>query len=98
MQRKREYRERLPATLQGLPRAGEFAVGSVQSRAAARALLEAKLGSAKRLDFVVSVVGDPTKFDPPTVGKWSESADGVMVRFSRVPWGMSIEQAERNSR
>ena len=84
----------LPATSEK-PRPGSFVLGSPQSRAAARALLNSKLDGAKMLDFVISVVGCPDKFNPPIVGEWREGVDGTLTRISRIPWGMTIDEAER---
>ena len=96
MQQNEQLRSSLSAT-NGRPKPGAYPVGSLESRVAARALLNNRLDSSKRLDFVVSVVGEPTKFNPPIIGKWGQSTAGVMVRVSRIPWGMTIEQAERIS-
>ncbi len=89
-----QLRGKLSAT-NSTSRPGAFAVGSPQSRAAARRLLETKVASAKRLDWVLSVVGKPDIYNPPIVGKWEECPDGTLTRFSRIPWGMTIEEAER---
>lgn len=74
---------------------GDLPIGSLASRAAARALLTARVQNAKKLDFVVTVVGYSDRFNPPTIGKWSEGPDGTLTRISRIPWGMTIEEAER---
>jgi len=83
------------ATSESSARPGIFAIGSPRSRAAARALLNRKLDGAKKLDFVVTVVGCPEKLNPPTIGKWRDAGDGTLTRISRIPWGMTIAEAER---
>jgi len=94
MTQTQQVRKRLPATA-GKPRPGSFAVGTLQSRAAARALLNCKLDSAQKLDIVLTVVGCPDQFNPPTIGEWMAGSDGTLTRISRIPWGMTIAEAER---
>ena len=79
------------------PRPGAFEVGSLQSRAAARALLGLKIDGAKRLDFVVSVVGRPEIYKRPRIGRWSEGADGTFTRISYIPWGTTLQEAEASA-
>ena len=44
-------------------------VGSMASRAAARALLMARVQNPKNLDFVITCVGCPDVYNPPIVGE-----------------------------
>ena len=73
---------------------GDYPVGTPQSRAAARALLEAKRLGRERVDLVCSI---PRPGDEGAIhiGKWIEKPDGSVFRFSNVPAGMTIAEAER---
>jgi hypothetical protein len=73
---------------------GDFALGSNLSRAAARAVLESRFAARKRID-VVSSIPRPGGDGQIRIGAWQESADGSLFRFSTVPPGMTIEEAER---
>lgn len=73
---------------------GEFAVGSGQSRAAARALLERRRAGRKRID-VVSSIPRPAGDGEIRIGTWTEGSDGTLFRFSSLPPGMTIGEAER---
>jgi hypothetical protein len=74
---------------------GEYPLGSPQSRAAARAMLKRRLEGRKRVDFVVRCIVDVPGFTKPQVGDWVECDDGMLMRCSHLPAGMTIEQAER---
>ena len=76
------------------PKPGHFAVGSPQSRAAARALLVAKRAGRERIDIVCRI---PRPGDDGAIhiGKWIEKPDGSLFRFSNIPPGMTIAEAER---
>lgn len=73
---------------------GDFALGSSQSRAAARALLERRFAARKRLD-IVSSIPRPGGDGGIHIGTWQEGQDGVLFRFSSIPPGMTIQEAER---
>jgi hypothetical protein len=73
---------------------GDFALGSSQSRAVARALLERRLAGRRRID-VVSSIPRPSADSEIRIGKWQEGEDGVLFRHSNIPAGMTIEEAER---
>jgi hypothetical protein len=73
---------------------GDYAVGTPESRAAARAMLEAKRADRKRVDIVCSIPR-PGAEDAIHIGKWIENPDGSLFRFSNVPAGMTIAEAER---
>ena len=84
----------LGATDAGL-KPGDYPLGSAQSRAAARANLERRFAGRKRLDVVTRCIVDVPGFAEPQLGKWRECPDGSLLRFSRLPAGMTIEEAER---
>lgn len=75
-------------------RPGDYAVGSPQSRAAARAILERRSATQRRTDVISSV---PRSGDEGgiRIGDWIECDDGSLFRFSTIPAGMKIEEAER---
>jgi hypothetical protein len=70
------------------------ALGSPQSRAAARALLERQFVSRRRID-IVSSIPRPGGDGGIHIGDWIECDDGSLFRFSNLPPGMTIEEAER---
>lgn len=76
-------------------RPGDYAIGSPQSRAAARAVLARRFAVREKLDIVVSTYVASPGFDTPHLGEWIEGADGKLTRFSRLPPGMTIAEAER---
>lgn len=82
----------LSATGAGM-KPGEYPLGSVQSRVAARALLERRLAARNRLD-IVSSIPRPGGDGEIHIGAWSEAADGTLMRFSNIPAGMTLEEAE----
>jgi hypothetical protein len=71
-----------------------FPLGSIQSRAAARALLEHQFAGRRRIDIVCSIPR-PAADGEIQIGTWTEGADGALIRFSNLPPGMTIEEAER---
>jgi hypothetical protein len=83
----------LSATGAGL-KPGEYLLGSAQSRAAARALLERRLAGRNRLD-IVSTVPRPGANGEIRIGAWLEAEDGSFFRFSTIPSGMTIQEAEQ---
>ena len=83
----------LPATT-GRLNLGGLPLGSAQSRAAARALLERRFAGRNRLD-IVSSIPRPGGDGGIHIGTWLEGADGTLMRFSNIPAGMTLEDAER---
>jgi hypothetical protein len=75
-------------------RPGDFALGSNRSRAAARAALERRFTSRRRID-AVSSVPRPGGDGGIHIGTWMECEDGSLYRFSTIPAGVTIEEAER---
>ena len=75
-------------------RPGEYPLGSAQSRAAARALLERRFAGRRRID-VVSSVPRPGGDGGIRVGTWVECDDGSLFRLSNLPPGITIKEAER---
>ncbi len=73
---------------------GDFPLRSCQSRAAARAALERRRASRRRIDIVSSVLR-PGADRGIRVGTWIECDDRSLFRFSTIPAGMTIEEAER---
>jgi hypothetical protein len=77
-------------------RPGDYPLRSRQSRAAARSLLERRLADRKRIDFVLtSSIPRPPGARAINIGEWQEGADGTLTRFSMIPSGMTLEEAER---
>jgi hypothetical protein len=82
-------------TVQVFPlKPGDFALGSSQSRAAARAVLDRRNAARRRID-VVSSIPRPGAWGEIRIGTWIEGEDGVLFRFSTIPPGMTIQEAER---
>lgn len=63
-------------------------------RAAARAALMRRFAARRRID-VVSSVQRPGGDGGIHLGAWIEGDDGVLFRFSTIPAGMTIAEAER---
>lgn len=81
--------------LQVLPvKPGDFALGSGQSRAAARDLLERRFAARKRIE-IVSTIPRPGARGEIRIGEWIEGHDGTLFRYSNIPAGMTIQEAER---
>jgi hypothetical protein len=74
------------------PRPGDSAVGSPQSRAAARALLERRFAGRIRRTIIVDLETGCTE---PRIGEWREGADGSLGRVCALPRGMTMQEAER---
>lgn len=74
-------------------RPGDFALGSAESRAAARALLESRTDNRERLDILIDIGVPPD--DEPRIGEWEEGADGKLVRICVLPEDMTLQEAER---
>jgi hypothetical protein len=73
---------------------GRYPIGSPESRAAARAALERRYAQRRRID-VVSSIPRPGAEGEIRIGTWIEGEDGVLFRFSTIPPGMTIQEAER---
>jgi hypothetical protein len=95
-------RQPLGATDSG-QRPGDYALGSVESRAAARAAVDQRRASQKRRELVIvsdvprpNYENDPG-FDPigPIAHDWHMADDGVLERVCWIPPGMTVEEAER---
>jgi hypothetical protein len=76
------------------PKPAEYPLGSPQSRAAARALLERRFAGRRRID-VVSSIPRPGGDGAIRIGTWIECDDGSLFRFSTIPSGMTILEAEQ---
>jgi hypothetical protein len=83
----------LGATGAGL-RLGDYELGSLQSRATARALLERRFAGRRRID-VVSSIPRPGGDGAIRIGTWIECDDGSLFRLSTIPSGMTIQEAEQ---
>lgn len=73
---------------------GQYTLGSPQSRAAARGLLERRFATRRTAD-IVSSIPRPGSHEEIRIGTWIEKDDGSLFRFSTIPAGMTIEEAER---
>ena len=74
---------------------GDYAIGSPESRAAARAVLERRLAERNRGGItLVSNIPRPSG-DEVSIGDWCEGNNGTLIRFCSLPTGMRMEEAER---
>lgn len=74
-------------------RLGDLPLGSLESRAAARALLNRKLeDDGKVLDLIIRHIGNTTS--RPMIGRWNTTSDG-RIRISHLPGEMTMVEAER---
>jgi hypothetical protein len=83
----------LPAT-ETMPRPGDFPIGSIESRAAARRRYEDSLKSRVRTTYLQIGFNKPT--DPrknALIGEWFEHPDGSLTRNVVAPSEMSEEDA-----
>ncbi len=71
-------------------RPANYDLGSLQSRAAARALLKRRLAGRERLNIILDL-----ESEGPRLGEWREGADGRLIRFCYLPSGTELEDAER---
>jgi len=76
-------------------RPGDYALGSPQSRAAARAILARRLAGRKKVDLIVTSSIPRPRGDGIRIGEWSEDKDGTLRRTSFLPPGLTMEEAER---
>jgi hypothetical protein len=74
---------------------GRFPLGSSQSRAAARSLVERRLAGLKKIDLVISIPRPGAEEGEIRIGEWIEGPDGTLFRTSSLPAGMTIQEAER---
>jgi hypothetical protein len=84
-----------PGATDSAPRMEDYPIGSLQSRAAARAMLERRFAGRKRFEIVTRPIVDDPDFVEPRVGEWREGLDGTLWRHSYLPARMSIKEAER---
>ena len=79
-----------------LPRPEEFPLGSMESRAAARAMLEAQERGVRHLQIIITAPRPRREGEPHTkVGPWFETADGGLTRYVFVPPGTDEETLRR---
>jgi hypothetical protein len=74
---------------------GDFALGSRQSRAAARALLAKRLEARKKVQVICSIPRPGADVGDIRIGDWIEGPDGALFRICNIPAGMTIQEAER---
>jgi hypothetical protein len=74
---------------------GDFALGSGQSRAAARAMLERRFASRKRMEIIYSIPRPGAAEGEIRIGDWIEGQNGMLFRTCNIPAGMTIQEAER---
>ena len=75
-------------------RPGDYAVGSQQSRAATRALMQRRFAGRIARTIILSAETD-SDCKEPRFGEWREGADGTLGRICFLPDGMTMEEAER---
>jgi hypothetical protein len=83
----------LPAT-DSTPKPGEFPLGSIESRAAARSHVQQSIKGRVRTTFLI--IGWGPKAIPLTkasVGQWDENPDGSLTRQVTAPSEMREEDA-----
>lgn len=74
---------------------GDFALGSSQSRAAARALLARRFEAQKKVQVICSIPRPGADVGEIRIGDWMEGPDGTLFRTCNIPDGMTIQEAER---
>ena len=83
----------LPATISGA-KPGNFALGSIGSRAAARALLQRRQDAYERRDVILSV--DAHQQPIPSASAWNhDPKDQSMGRVVSIPDGMTLAEGLR---
>jgi hypothetical protein len=75
-------------------RPGDYALGSPQSRAAARAILARQSASRKRQDIIIVSSIPRPRGNGITIDQWKEGEDERLTRVSVLPSGMTMEEAE----
>jgi hypothetical protein len=73
----------------------EFEVGSAESRAAARAMLESRERNVRRIQLVHHVPRGGKDDSVPRVGPWRPTDDGGLLRLVYVPSGTDEETTRR---
>jgi hypothetical protein len=74
---------------------GDYAIGSPESRAAARAVLERRLAERNRGGLTLITNIPRPSGDGIRIGEWCEGADGTLMRICFLPTAMTIEEAEQ---
>ena len=82
------------ATVPG-PKPGEFPIGTIQSRAAARMLLDRARQGRERLVVRHSIPDPRHDNTKPHATPWGTLTDGRLMRWVYVPPGMAAEEASR---
>jgi hypothetical protein len=72
---------------------GELPLGSIQSRAVARLLLQQKRSAEKRRQVVIAVVDLPRS--QIRASEWSKEADGTLTRVISIAAGVLLADALR---
>lgn len=72
----------------------DFLVGSAESRAAARAALEARDTDMRRIQIVSHVERPRQDNSVPHIGPWQQAGDGSLMRIVYVPPGTDEEARE----
>jgi hypothetical protein len=80
---------------EGAPQPENSALGSPESRAAARAMLESREKGVRRIQFVSNVQWSGQDNSLPHVGDWQRCIDGGLMRFVYVPDGTDDETENR---
>jgi hypothetical protein len=78
----------------------DFLIGSPESRAVARMVVQRRAAQCKRLEMVTNVLfhdHDETEPDPskPHASPWQNTLDGGLMRMLYVPEGMTADEARR---
>jgi hypothetical protein len=79
----------------GHPRPEEFPLGSPESRAAARAMLETRESRVRRLQIVTEIPRPRQDNSHAHVGHWQPMVDGGFMRLVYVPLGTDEETKKR---
>jgi hypothetical protein len=72
----------------------DYPLGSAESRAAARSLLERRFAARKRIEDICSIPR-PHAEGTAHIGDWIEGRDGTLFRMCNVPSGMAIREVEQ---
>jgi hypothetical protein len=73
----------------------KFALASPESRAAARAMLEARQTGARRLQLVTSIQRPRQDNSLPRVGDWTPIPGGRLMRLVYIPPDIGCDTRER---
>ena len=69
---------------------GDYALGSSQSRAAARAMLQERRGVQERLELIVGY-----DLAEPHATEWHDNGEGELSRIISIPAGMALADGLR---